>query len=105
VPDSTAEESVRERAVIFETAQKNEMLARSQLDLYNLHPTNPARLEKQLAIFTKDSEIVDVPSGSVYCGADGFNRRCSPDWPTKRFAVLQWLSCPQRENSLNPELL
>jgi len=56
------------------TAQENVALVRSQLDLYNNHQSDPAWLEKRTATLAGDCEITDVPSGTVYRGADGFKQ-------------------------------
>ena len=56
------------------SAQDNEALVRSQLDLYNSHQSDPAWLDKRVAGLTEDCEITDVPSGRTYRGADGFKQ-------------------------------
>ena len=56
------------------TAQENEALVRSQLALYNSHPSDPAWIEKRVATLAEGCEITDVPSGTVYRGADGFKQ-------------------------------
>jgi steroid delta-isomerase-like uncharacterized protein len=54
------------------TAQENEALVRSQLDVYNSHHTDPGWFEKKIAVLHADFEITDMPSGRTYRGANGF---------------------------------
>ena len=56
------------------TAQENEALVRVQLDVYNSHYTDPAWFEKRVATLAEDFEITDMPSGTVYRGADGIKQ-------------------------------
>jgi predicted ester cyclase len=56
------------------TTQNNVTLIRSLLDLYNSHQTNPAWLDKSLAFFAEDCEIVDVPSGTTSHGPEGYKQ-------------------------------
>src|SRR5258708_7863474 len=55
-------------------AQENVALARSLLDLYNSRQSDPAWLDKSLAAFAADCEIIDVPSGATLHGLDGYKR-------------------------------
>ena len=55
-------------------AQENVALARSLLDLYNNRQSDPAWLDKCMAAFTADFEVIDVPSGTTLHGPDGLNR-------------------------------
>ena len=55
-------------------AQENVALARSLLDLYNSRQSDPAWLDKCVAAFAADCEIIDVPSGATLRGPDGYKR-------------------------------
>jgi steroid delta-isomerase-like uncharacterized protein len=55
-------------------AQENVALARSLLDLYNNRQSDPAWLDKSLAAFAADFEVIDVPSGTTLHGPDGLKR-------------------------------
>jgi predicted ester cyclase len=55
-------------------AQENVALARSLLDLCNSRQSDPAWLEKCLAAFAADFEDIDVPSGAILRGPDGYKR-------------------------------
>ena len=55
-------------------AQENMTLARSLLDLYNSRQSDPAWLDKCMAAFAADAEIIDVPSGAILRGLDGYKR-------------------------------
>jgi steroid delta-isomerase-like uncharacterized protein len=55
-------------------AQENVALARSLLDLYNSRQSDPAWLDKGVAAFAADCEIIDVPSGATLRGPDGYKR-------------------------------
>jgi SnoaL-like polyketide cyclase len=55
-------------------AQENVALAWSLLDLYNRRQSDPAWLEKSLAAFAADFEVIDVPSGTTLHGPDGLKR-------------------------------
>lgn len=56
------------------TAQENIALARSQLELFNNHQSDPAWLDKAVADLADDFEQVDVPSGRTSRGPDGFRQ-------------------------------
>lgn len=56
------------------SAQENAALVRSLLDLYNSHPSDPAWLDKSLALIAEDCEVVNVPSRMTYQGPDGFKQ-------------------------------
>ncbi len=56
------------------SAQENVALARSQLDLFNHHQSDPAWLEKAVASLAEDFEQTDVPSGRTVHGPDGFKQ-------------------------------
>src|SRR5438270_1627725 len=58
-------------------AQENVALARSLLDLYNDRQSDPAWLEKSVAAFAADAEVIDVPSGATLRGPDGYKRLMS----------------------------
>ncbi len=55
-------------------AQENVALARSLLDLYNNRQSDPAWLDKSLAAFAADFEVIDVPSRTTLHGPDGLKR-------------------------------
>jgi steroid delta-isomerase-like uncharacterized protein len=55
-------------------AQENVALARSLVDLYNHHQSDPAWLEKTLAAFAADSTCTDVPSRRTLPGSDGYKQ-------------------------------
>ena len=55
-------------------AQEHVALARSLLDRYNNRQSDPAWLEKSLAAFTADFEVIDVPSRTTLHGPDGLKR-------------------------------
>jgi SnoaL-like domain len=55
-------------------AQENVALARSLLDLFNSRQSDPAWLDKGMAAFAADAEVIDVPSGAILRGPDGHKR-------------------------------
>ncbi len=55
-------------------AQEHVALARSLLDRYNNRQSDPAWLEKNLAAFAADFEVIDVPSRTTLHGPDGLKR-------------------------------
>jgi steroid delta-isomerase-like uncharacterized protein len=55
-------------------AQEHVALARSLLDLYNSRQSDPAWLDKGVAAFAADCEVIDVPSGATLRGSDGQRR-------------------------------
>ncbi|HEX6479483.1 MAG TPA: ester cyclase [Ktedonobacteraceae bacterium] len=55
-------------------AQENGALARSLLDRYNNRQSDPAWLDKNLTAFAADAEYIDVPSGAILRGPDGYKR-------------------------------
>src|SRR5712692_2664899 len=55
-------------------AQEHVALARSLLDLYNSRQSDPAWLDKSVAAFAADSEIINVPSGTTLHGPEGYKR-------------------------------
>ncbi|SRR5258708_7186191 len=55
-------------------AQENAALARSLFDLHNNRQSDPAWLDKSMAAFAADAEIIDVPSGAILRGLDGYKR-------------------------------
>jgi len=55
-------------------AQENVALARSLLDLYNHRQSDPAWLEKSMAAFAADCEVVDAASGTTFHGPEGYKR-------------------------------
>jgi steroid delta-isomerase-like uncharacterized protein len=56
------------------TAQENVALARSQLDLYNSHQSDPAWLDKTVAALAEDCETIDVPTGRTLRGPDEYRQ-------------------------------
>ena len=56
------------------TAQDNIALARSLVELYNSHQSDPAWLNTSLAAFAADSTLTDVPSGRTLPGLDGYKQ-------------------------------
>jgi predicted ester cyclase len=55
-------------------AQEHVALARSLFDLGNNHQSDPAWLDKSMAAFAADAEVIDVPSGTTLRGPDGYKR-------------------------------
>ena len=55
-------------------AQENVALAWSLFDLGNNRQSDPAWLDKSLAAFAADAEVIDVPSGATLHGPDGHKR-------------------------------
>ncbi len=55
-------------------AQKSVSLVRSQFDLYNDRHSDPAWLDKCMALFAADVEVIDVPAGVTLYGPDGIKR-------------------------------
>jgi predicted ester cyclase len=55
-------------------AQENVALARSLFDLGNNRQSDPAWLDKCMAAFAADAEVIDVPSGVILHGPDGYKR-------------------------------
>ena len=55
-------------------AQENVALARSLLEQYNSRQSDPAWLDKSMAAFAADCEVIDVPSGTTLHGPDGYKR-------------------------------
>ena len=56
------------------TAQENIALARSLFDLYNSHQSDPAWLDKTVAALAEDCESIDVPTGRILRGPDGYRQ-------------------------------
>ncbi len=55
-------------------AQEHVALARSLLELYNSRQSDPAWLEKSVAAFAADSEVVNAASGTTFHGPEGYKR-------------------------------
>ena len=55
-------------------AQEHVALARSLPDLYNSRQSDPIWLEKCMAAFAADAEVIDAPSGTTFHGPDGYKR-------------------------------
>jgi len=55
-------------------AQEHVALARSLLDLYNSRQSDPAWLDKSVAAFAADSEVVNAASGTTFHGPGGYKR-------------------------------
>ena len=64
----------RESMDTIMAAQENVALAWSLFDLGNNRQSDPAWLDKFMAAFAKDSEVIDVPSGATLHGPDGHQR-------------------------------
>jgi len=56
------------------TAQDNMALARLLFDLYNSHQSDPAWLDKSLAVLAADAQLIDVPTGRTLAGSEGFKQ-------------------------------
>ena len=56
------------------TAQDNVVLARSLLDLYNSHQSDPAWLDKIDAYVAEDCEFIDVPTRRMLRGPEGYKQ-------------------------------
>jgi len=54
--------------------QEHVALARSLLELHNSRQSDPAWLDKCLAAFAADCEIIDAPSGTTFHGPEGYKR-------------------------------
>ena len=55
-------------------AQEHVALVRSLFELYNNRQSDPAWLEKSLAAFAADAEVIEVPSGTTLHGPEGYKR-------------------------------
>lgn len=55
-------------------AQEHVALARSLFELYNSRQSDPAWLEKSVAAFAADCEVVDAASGTTFHGPGGYKR-------------------------------
>jgi len=55
-------------------AQEHVTLARSLFELFNNRQSDPAWLDKSLAAFAADCELIDVPSGTTLHGPEGHKR-------------------------------
>ena len=49
-------------------------LARSLFELYNHRQSDPAWLDKRVAAFAADAEVIDGPSGAPLHGPEGYKR-------------------------------
>jgi steroid delta-isomerase-like uncharacterized protein len=56
------------------TAQDNMALVRSLFDLYNSHQSDPAWLDKSLAVLAADAQLTNVPTGRTLAGSEGFKQ-------------------------------
>ncbi len=56
------------------TTQENVGLARSLLELYNSHQSDPAWLDKSVAAFAADSTLTNIPLGTTLAGSEGFKQ-------------------------------
>src|SRR5437667_1298219 len=56
------------------TAQENVAQARSLLELYNSHQSDPGWLEKIDAYVAEDCELIDVPTGRTLRGPEGYKQ-------------------------------
>ncbi len=55
-------------------AQHTATLVQTLYDLYNSHQSDPAWLDKSLAFFAEDCEVIDIPSGATSRGPDGYKQ-------------------------------
>jgi len=55
-------------------AQENVVLAQSLIELYNNRQSDPAWLDKSVAAFAADAEVVDAASGTTFHGPEGYKR-------------------------------
>jgi steroid delta-isomerase-like uncharacterized protein len=55
-------------------AQEHVALAQSLFELFNNRQSDPAWLDKSVAAFAADAEVIDVPSGRTLHGPDGYKR-------------------------------
>jgi len=55
-------------------AQEQVALARSLMDLYNNRHSDLAWVDKSVAAFATDCEVVNVASGSTFHGSEGYKR-------------------------------
>jgi steroid delta-isomerase-like uncharacterized protein len=56
------------------TAQHTTTLVQTLYDLYNSHQSDPAWLDKSLAFFAEDCEVIDIPSGATSRGPGGYKQ-------------------------------
>ena len=56
------------------TAQDNAALARSLINLYNNHQSDPEWLDKSLAAFAADATFTDVPSRRTVPASEGYRQ-------------------------------
>ena len=56
------------------TAQDTSTLVATLNNLYNSHQSDTAWLDKSLALFVEDCEMIDVPSGVTSRGPDGYKQ-------------------------------
>ena len=55
-------------------AQEHVALVWSLFELYNSRQSDPAWLDKSVAAFAADAEVIDVPSGTTFHGPEGYKR-------------------------------
>ena len=55
-------------------AQEHVALARSLVDLYNSRQSDPAWLDKSVAAFAADAEVVNAASDTTFHSPDGYKR-------------------------------
>ena len=55
-------------------AQEHVALARSLVELHNHRQSDPAWLDKMLAAFAADCEVVDAAAGTTFHGLEGYKR-------------------------------
>ena len=56
------------------TTQDTIMLVKTLFDLTNNHQSDPTWLDKSLAFFAEDCEVIDVPSGMTSRGPEGYKQ-------------------------------
>jgi len=64
----------RKESTMTTTAQDTITLVKTLFDLTNNHLSDPAWLDKSLAFFAEDCEVVDVPSDMTSRGPDGYKQ-------------------------------
>ena len=56
------------------SAQENAALGRTYVELFNAHQSDPAWLDKSLAVLSENCEVIDVPSGWTSIGPQGYSQ-------------------------------
>jgi len=66
--------ATQDRKDTIMTAQENVALVRLLFDLYNSNQSDPAWLDKSLALIAEDCEVINVPSATTSRGPDGYKQ-------------------------------